>query len=95
MEEKRCGQCAHFIGAGDWDLCCGRGVRRLTYEKDTACDGFEQNPVCMNVSATVGGFFCLSCGLEAWDRGVRDMRCPGCGKAIEGALFGGSLGWRG
>lgn len=95
MEEKRCGQCAHFIGAGDWDLCCRKQARRLTYENDDACPEFEQNTRCINVSAVVGGFFCSVCGERGWDLIVHGMKCPKCGNEIEGALVDGSLGWRG
>ena len=91
---KRCGQCAHFLGMGDWDLCCKKQARRLTYEMNDACGEFEQNAKCINVSAMVGGFYCSICGVYGLDMLVRDMTCPKCGNEIEGALFGGSLGWR-
>ena len=52
---KTCGQCNHFIGAGDWNLCCDiehptpkereRGLDfyfgHLCYEDTEACDAFE------------------------------------------------------
>lgn len=27
----KCGQCEHFLGMGDWDLCCKRQERRLEW----------------------------------------------------------------
>lgn len=90
----KCGQCEHFLGMGDWDLCCEKQERRLTYENQDACGRFEQAKSCRNVSAVVGGFFCSICGRNGWDSIVVDMKCPKCGNEIEGALFGGSLGWR-
>jgi hypothetical protein len=33
-----CGDCKNFIGAGDWDLCCMKGVRRLCYKNTERCD---------------------------------------------------------
>lgn len=37
MSGKVCGQCSHYIGCGDWDLCCNQGQKRLCYE-DTPAD---------------------------------------------------------
>ena len=51
-----CGECTHFIGCGDWNLCCeishptpGERERGLTftcghlcYEGTEACDYFER-----------------------------------------------------
>ena len=53
---KTCGQCKHFTGAGDWNLCCTQkhpvpkmGQRskdllfgHLCYEYTKACDLFEE-----------------------------------------------------
>ena len=41
----KCGTCKHYIGAGDWDLCCGINMRRLTYGYDDACEKYESNPI--------------------------------------------------
>jgi hypothetical protein len=54
---KTCGQCNHFIGMGDWNLCCDiehptpkekeRGLDfywgHLCYEDTEACDVFEED----------------------------------------------------
>jgi hypothetical protein len=42
-----CKDCAHFIGAGDWDLCCtehhdGYPFGFLCYEDTPACKKFEE-----------------------------------------------------
>ena len=53
--DKTCGQCKHFTGAGDWNLCCDiphptkkeqeQGMTfswgHLCYEYTEACDKFE------------------------------------------------------
>ena len=55
MDKKTCGQCSHFIGCGDWNLCCDihhptpkekeRGLDfywgHLCYEDTEACDMFD------------------------------------------------------
>ena len=41
----KCGTCKHYTGAGDWDLCCNKSVRRLTYGYDDACEQYESNPI--------------------------------------------------
>ena len=41
----KCGTCQHFIGAGDWDLCCMISERRLCYKNDDACEKYEENPI--------------------------------------------------
>lgn len=43
-----CAFCKHFIGAGDWDLCCdlkheGYPCGFLCYEDTEACDKFEED----------------------------------------------------
>jgi len=43
-----CVFCKHFIGAGDWDLCCdlkheGYPYGFLCYEDTEACDKFEED----------------------------------------------------
>lgn len=54
--DKVCGNCTHYIGGGDWDLCCTirhptpseqkAGVAypfgHLCYEDTPACDVFNQ-----------------------------------------------------
>lgn len=36
----RCGNCKHFIGGGDWDLCCQIGYG-LHYDDSEACQDYE------------------------------------------------------
>jgi len=79
---KKCGQCTHFIGFGDWSLCCDL-MHDLTYENNDACPKFEQATVCRNRSRIVGGFFCSICGHTGWDFVLRpDNRCPKCGNEV-------------
>ena len=54
--KKTCGKCTHFIGMGDWNLCCDikhptpkekeQGLDfywgHLCYEDTKACDMFEE-----------------------------------------------------
>lgn len=45
--DKTCKDCAHFIGAGDWNLCCtehheGYPFGFLCYEDTPACEKFER-----------------------------------------------------
>lgn len=42
-----CGECAHFIGGGDWDLCCELPhpeypCGHLCYEWTEACESFKR-----------------------------------------------------
>ena len=42
-----CKDCIHFIGAGDWDLCCAKSHEGypfgfLCYEDTPACEKFEE-----------------------------------------------------
>lgn len=44
--EKICKNCTHFIGLGDWDLCCteshvGYMCGFLCYEDTPACEKFD------------------------------------------------------
>ena len=44
---KTCKDCVHFIGAGDWDLCCTEHhddypFGFLCYEDTPACKKFEE-----------------------------------------------------
>lgn len=91
---KICAQCKHYLGCGDWDLCCAKGYQRLCYEDAPAsdCPGFEQNPKCTNMSSFVGLFRCSKCGLAVREREVEDT-CPGCGEVITGALLGTQKHW--
>lgn len=36
-----CGDCKHFMGCGDFDLCCAIQARRLAYADISACNHFE------------------------------------------------------
>ena len=38
---KHCYQCKHFIGGGDWNLCCDLKYD-LCYKETNACDDFEE-----------------------------------------------------
>ena len=45
-EDKKCGTCAHFIGAGDWNLCCDLPhpdypYGFLCYKNTEACEKYE------------------------------------------------------
>lgn len=42
-----CGQCSHFLGMGDWNLCCDLPrpecpMGHLCYKDTPACDKFEE-----------------------------------------------------
>lgn len=78
---KICAQCKSYVGCGDWDMCCGKQVRRLTYCDSKACDEFEQNDTCTNRSDYVGGFLCSYCGYFT----TADVNgfCPKCKRPIE------------
>jgi hypothetical protein len=85
---RTCAQCEHYIGCGDWDLCCKRGVRRLCNEDSDAddCEEFEQAKACRNVTSYVGMFRCSTCGFFCREDEVGDT-CPRCGNEITGALW--------
>lgn len=36
-----CGDCEHFMGFGDFDLCCAIHARLLAYADSPACNRFE------------------------------------------------------
>lgn len=56
MTNNYCGECIHYMGGGDWDLCCSIphptlrereiGIRYdfgfLCYENTPACEEFER-----------------------------------------------------
>lgn len=49
--DKTCKDCSHFIGCGDWDLCCtetheGYPFGFLCYEDTPACKKFEEKNEC-------------------------------------------------
>ena len=42
-----CGQCSHFLGMGDWNLCCDLShpecpMGHLCYKGTPVCDKFEE-----------------------------------------------------
>lgn len=43
--ERKCGTCKSFTGAGDFDLCCLRGIKRLCYKNTDACEKWEESPI--------------------------------------------------
>ncbi len=40
MEERVCGTCGHYIGGGDWNLCCDMKYD-LCYQSTPACENYE------------------------------------------------------
>lgn len=91
--EKLCAQCEHYIGAGDWDLCCKLQKRRLCHENDAACPEFKKMMRCINRTSYVGAFRCSICGKSCLESDVGDT-CPFCGSTITGALWGGQKHYR-
>lgn len=91
-----CAQCRHYLGCGDWDLCCKKGVQRLCYEDTPAddCEKFEQNHECVNASSYVGMFRCSKCGHIFREDETVDT-CPGCGEVITGGHWNGQKHWKG
>lgn len=83
---KTCVQCSHYIGGGDWDLCCHAGEHRLCYEDTPAddCPSFKQTTLCKNHSSYVG-----MCEDEVGET------CPNCGSTIAGAMWSGQKHWKG
>lgn len=41
-EEHKCGDCSHFIGMGDWGLCCDLSYS-LCYEDTNACGDWNES----------------------------------------------------
>ncbi|MBO4543566.1 MAG: hypothetical protein J5725_10350 [Bacteroidales bacterium] len=46
-QERKCGNCEHYLGGGDWNLCCdlhhpGYPCGFLCYAYDDACDMWEE-----------------------------------------------------
>lgn len=91
-----CAQCKHYLGCGDWDLCCKKQVHRLCYEDTPAddCPSFEQMAECINNSSYVGMFRCSICGAYGREERIFD-ECPQCGNAITGGRWAGQKHWRG
>ena len=88
---KVCAQCSHYIGAGDWDLCCNqKDGPRLCYEDTSAdeCPMFHQTTICKNRTSYVGMFRCSICNHFCREASVGDT-CPGCGRRITGAMWAG------
>ncbi len=75
-----CAQCKDYLGAGDWDLCCRKQHRRLTYEYSEACELIEPNTVVFNASMRVGCFRCSVCGKMI--HRSRVDTCPNCGGKV-------------
>lgn len=48
----KCGTCKHFIGAGDWCLCCERHPE-LYYKDSPACEDYCEGPTAMEVRAAL------------------------------------------
>ena len=47
-KNERCDTCKHFIGGGDWNLCCDLPhpdypCGFLCYENTVACKGYEED----------------------------------------------------
>ena len=85
--EKVCGQCANYLGGGDWGLCCQK-KHGLTNE-DTGvadCPHFEQAAECRNVTMRVGMFRCSLCNWYGREDAVGGA-CPGCGETVTGAIW--------
>ena len=40
-EKKTCGTCRHYIGGGDWNLCCDL-MYGLCYRDTGACERYEK-----------------------------------------------------
>ena len=40
-DAKVCAKCSHFLGMGDWNLCCDK-MYGLRYEDTEACDDYEE-----------------------------------------------------
>ena len=56
MADRFCGSCLHFIGAGDWNLCCALPPPEspygfLCYEDTPACEQYETTQFCERVHA--------------------------------------------
>lgn len=96
MSGEICAQCKHYLGCGDWDMCCKKQEERLCYEDTPAydCASFEQMEKCINASSDVGMFRCSICGAYCREERVFHS-CPACDSPIEGAHWGGQKHWTG
>lgn len=71
ITDKTCGQCSHFLGMGDWNLCCDLPhpecpMGHLCYENTTACEKFE--PIEKLTEKEFYEKYCRKCG---------SLRCEG------------------
>ncbi len=87
---KTCGQCTHYTGGGDWNLCCDikhptskekeQGLDfywgHLCYEDTEACDAFEEEIMARWKGASMGEYYCSHCSETV--SGNRRLRCPNC-----------------
>lgn len=87
---KTCKECMHFIGMGDWNLCCDiehptpkekeQGqlflFGHLCYEDTEACDMFEEEIMARWKGAGMGDYYCSYCQERV--SGNRRLRCPNC-----------------
>ena len=90
MAKKTCKSCKHFIGAGDFNLCCTE-MYGLCYEKTPACDKFEENikkkikqipkKYMTRGSYEGGGIRSISpIGLKLENLSLEELECPNCGQ---------------
>lgn len=49
MADKTCVSCKHFIGGGDWNLCCDL-MYELCYRNTPACDKYEFSQESINAA---------------------------------------------
>lgn len=40
-DEKVCAKCSHFLGMGDWNMCCDQ-MYGLCYDDTEACEHYEE-----------------------------------------------------
>lgn len=50
----KCGTCRHFIGAGDWCLCCERHPE-LYYKDSPACEDYAEGTTAAEIRAALTG----------------------------------------
>lgn len=78
---NKCGDCANFLGMGDWDLCCkekheGYPFGFLCYEDTNACEKFTQ-------TSEVKTGYCPVCDKEITVvASGMNGRCPYCNHRI-------------
>lgn len=77
---NKCGNCQHFIGMGDWDLCCelkheGYPMGFLCYEDTDACEKFT--PIELRTC------YCPLCDKHFRIRSNKSSgHCPDCGHHV-------------